>query len=359
IQFSTNILRKIDWNKNSIWQSSVDRSSRGVSEKIIINCWQPIPSQRSKLSSARSVIQRAMKDMKITDLLLAMNQRLEYFTNHLNAAVEVRAKQAEMGHQRIMNVLDALFPGGVAEKLLAGERPPPIEYKQCCVYLNDIVGYTKICNQNTIETVVEFLDTLFLTYDSIIENYDIHPITRIGDAYLVRGAKTIRFERSELVSGVPYEKDGKFHAKEIGQAALQIVTAVQQLNFPYIKGCKNLQIRTGIASGVAVAGVLGIEAPSFNIIGPAVEMASALEGASAPFKILVNKEARDLMLGDFTFELTPKEVPFYDETIVAYWLTENAPMEQKKEEYACLDSCQARKQLTIVTPGLTLAITKQ
>lgn len=124
----------------------------------------------------------------------------------------------------------------------------------------------------------------------------------------------------QLVSGIPIEFLGKYHAMEIAQAALQLVEAVRTTEFDYVKNCKTMQIRTGIASGKAASGVVGSEIPSFGICGDAVVIASAMENSSDPMKILVAESSYVYLKDEFEFEPKTKEVMINNIRFTGHWL---------------------------------------
>lgn len=156
-----------------------------ILKEMIKASWEENPNQRCSLSKISHLIRKVMHDMGIVNVFGSMMERLEFYSKHLQEAVQQKADKVEQERRRVRHVLEQLFPG-IAKALINGEKPKPVQYTNICVYFNDLVGFTKICSINTPSTVVKFLNTLFLKYDSIIEMYDIHPVTRIGDAYMVK-----------------------------------------------------------------------------------------------------------------------------------------------------------------------------
>jgi adenylate cyclase len=64
----------------------------------------------------------------------------------------------------------------------------------------------------------------------------------------------------------------------------------------------SLSIRVGLASGPVTAGVIGTKKFSYDVWGDPVNLASRLEGLSAPGRILVCPTCRAKLGNDFDFE---------------------------------------------------------
>lgn len=184
--FVINILK--DKNRRQIRPSFVTRPGEDavmvILKDMIKSCWKDNPTQRCTLTKISACVRKVMRDMNIVNVFGSIVERLEFYSKHLQEAVQQKADKVEQEHRRVRRVLEQLFPG-IAVSLIKGEKPEPVTYSHICVYYNDLVGFTKICSENTSSTVAKFLNTLFLKYDSIIELYNIHPVTRIGDAYMV------------------------------------------------------------------------------------------------------------------------------------------------------------------------------
>ena len=70
---------------------------------------------------------------------------------------------------------------------------------------------------------------------------------------------------------------------------------------PKVDG-RRLQIRTGIASGPLVAGVIGERKFSYDLWGDTVNVASRMESSGIPGTIQVTGETRRLLVGAYPLE---------------------------------------------------------
>src|SRR5205823_11955057 len=96
-------------------------------------------------------------------------------------------------------------------------------------------------------------------------------IKTIGDAYLA-------------VAGVPIPMDG--HAEAAVAMALDCLAASREVRWP---GGEPIVVRVGVASGPAVAGVIGQRKFAYDLWGDTVNLASRLEEAAAPGLALVSE----------------------------------------------------------------------
>jgi class 3 adenylate cyclase len=181
-------------------------------------------------------------------------------------------------------LLRDVLPDPIADRLKAGERVIADHYEDASVLFADVVEFTPFAEALSPRRTVEVLNELFTEFDHLAERFGLEKIKTIGDAYMV-------------VAGVPERRED--HAAVLVEMALAMHRHVSSLE--PMEGRK-LEIRTGIASGPMVAGVIGERKFSFDLWGDTVNTAARMESSGIPGRIQVTDATRGWLAGRYTFE---------------------------------------------------------
>ncbi len=184
----------------------------------------------------------------------------------------------------LLNVL----PRSIADRLKRGERVIADSYEEVTILFADVVDFTPFAAHASPARVVAVLNEVFSQFDALAERHGLEKIKTIGDAYMV-------------VAGAPEPLAD--HAAVIMDMALamQDVAARTELA-PGIP----LRLRVGVASGPAVAGVIGTRKFSYDLWGDAVNLASRMESTGVPGMIQVAAPTWRLCADRYPFQ--PREV---------------------------------------------------
>nr|XP_022906525.1 atrial natriuretic peptide receptor 2-like [Onthophagus taurus] len=252
-------------------------------------CWSDYPDERPTFEIIRGIVRYIMKGF-CENLMDDLLRRMEQYANNLEALVDEKTEQLSQEKRRSEELLYQVLPRPVAQQLMAGEMVQPEQFECVTVYFSDIVGFTALCTKSTPMQVVDFLNDLYSTFDRIIGFYDVYKVETIGDAYMV-------------VSGLP-ERNGDYHAREIGLMSLRILDAVHSFSIKH-KPEYQLRLRIGIHSGPVCAGVVGQRMPHYCLFGDTVNTASRMESTGQPLRIHVSDTTKEILdkFGTFQLEL--------------------------------------------------------
>ncbi len=191
-------------------------------------------------------------------------------------------KKSELERKKSDELLLNILPSEVAAELKSTGVSEAKYFDHVTVIFTDFVNFTKASETLSPKELVNELHTCFKMFDEIISKYGIEKIKTIGDAYLA-------------VSGLPVP-DPK-HAENVVRAALEIVACMRdrQANI----GDRAFQVRVGIHSGNAVAGIVGVKKFAYDIWGDTVNTAARMEQSSEAGKINISEVTYELVKDKF------------------------------------------------------------
>ncbi len=199
------------------------------------------------------------------------------------AALTAEAK-LELERQKSENLLLNILPASIAHRLKENETVIADHFDSATVLFADIVGFTALSEKATPAQLVGNLNRIFSAFDGLAERYGLEKIKTIGDAYMVAG-------------GFPEKCDG--HAGDVAAMALDMLQAVAACNQEMEQA---VDIRVGIHTGPAVAGVIGIKKFVYDVWGDTVNTASRMESSGLPGRIHISEETANLLDKQFIIE---------------------------------------------------------
>jgi class 3 adenylate cyclase len=184
----------------------------------------------------------------------------------------------------LLNVL----PRSIADRLKGGERVIADHCEEVTVLFADVVDFTPFAARESAARVVAVLNEVFSRFDTLAEERGVEKIKTIGDAYMV-------------VAGVPEPRTD--HAAIIVDMAVAMLAVAGTTELaPGVP----LRMRIGIASGPAVAGVIGTHKFSYDLWGDTVNLASRMESTGVPGTIQVAASTRERCGDRYPFQ--PRDV---------------------------------------------------
>lgn len=194
-------------------------------------------------------------------------------------------KQIEAEQARSERLLINILPAPIANRLKANEKVIADRHCKVTVLFADIVEFTPMAAKTSAEELVEWLNSVFSSFDDICARHGLEKIKTIGDAYMLCGG---------------LEGNPKVAAENVIRAGLEMIRAMNEL--PQQEGQPPLQLRIGVNTGELVAGVIGKRKFSYDVWGDAVNTASRLESNGLPGRIQISAATADLISDEFVLE---------------------------------------------------------
>jgi class 3 adenylate cyclase len=208
-------------------------------------------------------------------ILVVMGLFVRRRNEQLEADVRTEFDRAE---SLLLNVL----PASIASRLKTEPGPIADRYEDVSILFADLVGFTPLSADQSPDETVGLLNEIFSAFDAVCERHSVEKIRTIGDGYMV-------------IAGAPEPRDD--HAVVLTRVALELMKLMASRT-------EGLQIRIGLSSGPAVAGIVGTSKFHYDVWSDAVNVAARMESHGEPGRFQVSA-ATAAQLGD-AFELEPR-----------------------------------------------------
>ncbi|ESO90424.1 hypothetical protein LOTGIDRAFT_191857, partial [Lottia gigantea] len=274
---------------------------------VIRKCWAEDPLERPDFPALKSIIRKLNKDGDKGNILDNLLSRMEQYANNLEALVAERTSDYLEEKRKAEDLLYSMLPKVVAGQLIRGESVAAESFESVTIYFSDICGFTALSAASTPMQVIDLLNDLYTTFDSIIEHFDVYKVETIGDAYMV-------------VSGLPV-RNGNLHAREVARMSLALLNAVLSFKIRH-RPNEQLKLRIGIHTGYVVAGVVGLKMPRYCLFGDTVNTSSRMESNGLPLRIHVSPQTKEVLdnFGTFDLELRGEVEMKGKGKVTTYWL---------------------------------------
>ena len=189
----------------------------------------------------------------------------------------LRDARLEKERKKADELLQNILPDSVIQQLKVDGKSPPKNYENISLLVADIVDFTKTATDLPPYVLILELNEIFSEYDRICELHKCIRIKTIGDAYMA-------------VCGLP-EEDPE-HAENIMNCAKDFIACLDERNK---KSQIKWNIRVGIASGSAIAGIIGKKKYLYDILGETVDTAVKLQNSCQPMHIRISERTYQLL----------------------------------------------------------------
>ena len=180
----------------------------------------------------------------------------------------------------LLNVL----PLSIAQRLKDNQGLIADGHADVTVMFADITNFTQLTEQMAPKQMVELLNKIFSWFDSMSDKHSLEKIKTIGDAYMVVGGLT---------------RNCGDYVKNMADMALEMREFIS-LHPDLSK--HSLGIHMGIATGPAVAGVIGSKRFIYDVWGDTVNIASRLTDDGKKGEILTDKTTYNRLRQQYAFD---------------------------------------------------------
>ncbi|MFZ2541014.1 MAG: adenylate/guanylate cyclase domain-containing protein [Gallionella sp.] len=240
----------------------------------------------------------------------AMSSIIYFLLRHFVVEMDQIKSQLDQQHQLLAEeqkkserVLLNVLPSSIVDRLKNNQGLIADGHADVTVMFADLVNFTQLTESLPPDRMVALLNTVFTGFDDLSEKYGVEKIKTIGDAYMVVGG--LNDSQSD-------------YTKNIADLALEMRDFVY--NHTELSKFK-MSIHTGIATGPAVAGVIGTKRFIYDLWGDTVNVASRLTDDAMDGVIQVDKTTYTRIRNSFAFE-PPTSIPLKGKgDIVMYRLT--------------------------------------
>ena len=218
-------------------------------------------------------VQRLFFVLNIGGMALVVYMVLLYFVGERDTA-----------QQESDDLLHNILPVTIADRLKAGENPIADDLPEVSVVFADVAGFTSIARDAGADEVIAMLDDLFTRFDALAERFGLEKIKTIGDAYLA-------------VAGAPEPR-----ADHLTAAADMALAMIDETRACALQVRRQLEVRVGLHTGSAMAGVIGRRKFVYDLWGDTVNVASRLESHGTPGRVQVSEAVEAALRGQYLFE---------------------------------------------------------
>jgi class 3 adenylate cyclase len=203
----------------------------------------------------------------------------------------LRERELDAERRRADELLANTLPSAIVRRLKERHAEPETTsiadaLPQVSVLFADLEAFTEHAARIGPDELVAILDDVFIRFDALADRLGMEKIKTVGDAYMA-------------VAGAPEPLED--NARAAAEMAIGIQATMAELRWP---SGDPMRVRVGIATGPAVAGVIGRRKFAYDLWGDTVNRASRLEKYGTPGRTLVDEMTSELLDGGFALSET-------------------------------------------------------
>lgn len=186
---------------------------------------------------------------------------------------------------RTISIIYNVLPKNISDSVInnAQDTSTLEHFDTATLLFADIVSFTKNSAQMDINILIQRLNTLFLSFDELVEKYELEKIKTIGDAYVVGTGLHTPHDSQKLLA-----------------FAHELLEIKNNTNFFEDKPC---QFTVGIYTGSLYAGILG-KKYFYDVWGDSIEESEFYGYLTAPDTISISQSVLDMLPEDADISYT-------------------------------------------------------
>lgn len=208
------------------------------------------------------------------------------------SALLEQQEQAENAKKQSEQLLYQILPRDIVIRLNQGEKDISFSVPSATIMFIDIVKFSEYASALTPQEIMGNLSLLFGGFDQAIAKFDrLIKIKLIGDVYMCAGGLFTPDDAPVV------------HCEQMVKFAIECLQVLEETN---VKLNAVLNVRIGInTGGPLIAGVLGTDKPTFDIIGDPINVASRLQSTDIAGRIQISANSYNL-IKDLDFQIEPR-----------------------------------------------------
>ncbi len=210
------------------------------------------------------------------------------YKHKISRQLKERTLELEEERNKSNELLHNIFPAEIVKELRENGFIKPREFSNVTLLFTDFQGFTSMASKMPPQILVNELNDIFKSFDTILESHQLEKLKTMGDSYMVAG-------------GLP--KENSDHAKRIIDAALEMQSFLSNRN---LTSEYKWEMRSGAHSGNVVAGVVGLKKFTYDVWGNTVNIANLMERYSMPGMLTVTEATYNLVKENYHFKFKEK-----------------------------------------------------
>ncbi|UPR03326.1 guanylate cyclase [Chloropicon primus] len=182
--------------------------------------------------------------------------------------------------------LHKIMPPAIVEQLMSAgldQRAPASSstHENVCVLFADVVGFSSFAKQVDAGVVMEYLNSLFATFDILSDQYGVYKLMTIGDCYVATTGLATGL--NEVEGQIVGDCSGDIAARQNTSAMLEFAKEML-IRAKHVKKGQSgaTSMRVGMHTGPCKSGVVGAKNFRFCVFGEAMSTAASLEHLGQP-----------------------------------------------------------------------------